>query len=150
MPGVFSTEGGLSTIVSGSPFQDPSGVTVAADGRVFVADTQEGANVARVYLVDNGTPSLFASGLTVGYPVGLALTADDSQLLVSGVDPATNTSLVYIVDVATQAVTTFTDVVSANDDSGGLHRAKTTDTFAWVGVSGSAMGSGTIYRITVD
>jgi hypothetical protein len=149
VPGLFATDG--TTIVSGSPFIDPSGVAIAADDRIFVADTQEGGGTGRVFIVDaNGTPSMLVENLTVGYPMGLALTADDSTLFVSGINPDDSTSQIVIVDVASGTTTVFGDVVGANDDSAGLHRAKDLDVFAWAGISGGAMGTGTIYRITLQ
>ncbi len=152
VPGVFEVgAGAVSALVSGSPFVDPSGIAIAADGRIFVADTSEGEGVSRVFLVDvNDEVSIFLDNLTVGYPVGLALSADDSTLYVSLVDPTDTTSAVGIVDVATQSLTLFNDGIGMNDDSGGLHRAKNTNTFAWAGPTAGATKSGTIYTITVN
>jgi hypothetical protein len=150
VPGVF--EGGGTTVLSGSPFVDPSGIAVATDGRIFVGDTSEGEGLSRVLLIGtNDEVTVFIDNLTVGYPVGVALSEDESQLFVSVIDATMNTSSLAIVDVATQDVTLFADGgIGTNDDSAGLHRAKLTNTFAWASPTAGAEGTGTIYTITLN
>jgi hypothetical protein len=153
VPGVFEVGGSsVSTVLSGSPFVDPSGITIATDGRLFIGDTSEGEGLSRILLVDtNDEITVFVDNLTVGYPVGVALSEDESQLFVSVIDATTNTSSLAIVDVATQNVTLFDEGgIGSNDDSAGLHRAKLVDVFAWASPTAGPSGSGTIYTITLN
>lgn len=146
--GVFDSTG--STIFKGAPLMDPSGIAIAADDKIYVTDTQDSGNTARVFVIDGGVATMLVENLTVGYPAGAALTTGGDRLFVSGVDPTTHTAVVYDIDIASKAVTPITTGVSANDDSGGLHRALNTNTFAWAGINGGPMGTGTIYRITLQ
>jgi DNA-binding beta-propeller fold protein YncE len=47
VPGVFEVgASSVSTVLSGSPFVDPSGIAIATDGRLFVGDTSEGEGLS--------------------------------------------------------------------------------------------------------
>lgn len=146
VPGVFSLSG--TTLIAGPPFIDPSGVTADSLGRLYVADTQGGAGEAKIFVVDDDDVTILVDGLTVGHPAGLALSADSSTLLVSGIDTTTHAATLFVVDVSSGDVTTFATDISDNDDIGGIHRAQDTDTFALVGVSSG--NGGAIYRVIID
>ncbi len=147
-PGVFSisAEGGqFSVLAKGEPFRDPGGVALAANGTVYVTDTDAGAgrlaNV--VQLVPGDTPVVLASGIEVGFPAGVALTGDDQTVIVSAYDRAADTDAVFFIDIASQAITPFTSGINTFTESGGLHRAKNAEVFSWC--DSSANGTGTIF-----
>lgn len=116
------------------------GVALMADGTAWVTDARG--------MVYHGSPAkapeTVVADTIVGDPAGLALTHDESTVLVSSVSAA-GTSQVLIIDVAAKTTSVFDDVIHANSGSGGVHRARDRDTFAWCGVRGSQ--DGTVYRI---
>lgn len=154
--GVFkmpATGGNPTTVAAGAPFIDPSGVTAAANGDVYVADLlPAGTQQAIIYKIASGqsTPVAFVSNLAVGYPVGLALDKNDTKLFISALDPATRTDLLIIVDLANNQQSFYVgDAVTdlrKFEESAGLHRARTTNTFAWA--DSKAGTSGTVFKIT--
>jgi DNA-binding beta-propeller fold protein YncE len=154
----MSTSGGTPTnLVDGdSPLLDPSGVAVTKDGAsVFVGDTRSGlGGKAAVYLVKGGTAEEFLGSLDVGYPLGLALSHDESTLFVSALSPETQTDLVLVVDIASKEISEYTGDASdpAKDfsqfeESAGLHRAKDVDVFAWA--DSKAGTNGTVFVLTM-
>ncbi len=150
-PGVFRLEvgGSVTTVYAGSPLVDPSGIALFADGRVLVADTRlfdenDVGSEAGVVLLDDGTASVFVTGFETGYPAGIALTVDESTLIISG-EGADDRDKVYIVDVATRSASVVEAEFSSQElSSGGLKRDRTTNRFIWA--SGSYNG-GTVYTI---
>jgi sugar lactone lactonase YvrE len=155
-PGVFkiSADGGaLTQVSSGGILEGPSGIAITKAGEVYVADalTEENGS-ATVYLLDAaGMPGAFVKDLAVGYPVGLALTADDAQLLVSGLDPISGTDAVFIYDVtdpATVDLLVFPAEIAGDTfyESAGLHRAKSGNVFAWA--DSKANKTGTVYVVS--
>jgi sugar lactone lactonase YvrE len=155
-PNVFKIASAGGTAMALAPadaLSDPSGIAIAQNGDVYVADST-GANtrLASVLLVKGGTATAIASDLPVGYPVGIALTMDDSALFVSGLDPATLTDVVYRIDIATKAQSRFTGSgsidISKFEESAGLHRAKNANVFAWA--DSRANTAGTVYLVTIQ
>jgi DNA-binding beta-propeller fold protein YncE len=149
--GVFkipATGGTISMVAEGSPFNDPSGIAIASDGTIYVADTISSlSHAANIFKVSGGTAMPFLNDLRVGYPCGLALTADDKTLLISALDPAKATDIVLQVDVAT--MTQMPDVpaaIAGNYEAAGIHRAKGTNVFAWADSSAGPMG-GRVFTI---
>jgi hypothetical protein len=155
-PGVFELAGDAVTAVYvGAPLVDPSGIAVFGDGRIAVADTSfsdgEGSSIGSrgaVVLLDDGEASLFVSGFETGYPAGLALTKDDSILIVSGQGPDSS-NLVFIFDTADteKEPTIETGFASQMWSSGGLHRAHGENRFAWCD---RAAEGGTVYAIEAN
>jgi sugar lactone lactonase YvrE len=143
--GVFKipASGGASTAVTatGVTFVDPSGIAIASDGTVYVADTTASASrTANIVKIDkNGTATTLLSNLQVGYPCGVAVSKDDKTLLISALDSAKGTDVLLQVDIATamqgmsisMGIDTFTE-------SAGLHRAKGSDMYAWADSSAGA------------
>jgi DNA-binding beta-propeller fold protein YncE len=137
--------GGVETVASGEDFRDPAGVAVARDGTVYVLDTVGGtyANDASTILVidtDNKVSTLL-NNIRVNYPAGIALSEDESALLVSsvlerGANPVPH-AVVQRVDIASREVTKFPKNDETNDtfvslfEPGGMHRAKAADVYAW-------------------
>jgi hypothetical protein len=156
-PGVFALHGdAVTTVFSGAPLVDPSGIAVFADGRVLVADTRlfDGSvdaqaldGEAGVVLLERGAARVFATGFATGFPAGIALTLDESTLIISGQGPD-RSDTVYLVNVAhpEQAPTPVTAAFSAyQDSSAGLKRAHGENTFIWASLSADG---GTVFKIT--
>ncbi|MGC4092829.1 MAG: hypothetical protein QM756_34085 [Polyangiaceae bacterium] len=92
--GVFSLAAGAATpLFVGAPLVDPSGIAVQRDGSVLVADTRAFdadpalSNEASIVRIAGGRATTLASGFATGYPAGIALTRDESTLIVSGEGP---------------------------------------------------------------
>jgi DNA-binding beta-propeller fold protein YncE len=145
-PGVFKipvTGGAVTVVAKGAPFVDPSGIAIAADGTLYVADTiaaaSQLANIIKV--APGGAATPFLSDLKVGYPCGVALSGDDGTLLVSALDPAKGTDVLLQIDIGTAMPH---DPVSSGIDtfyeSAGLHRAKAKNVFAWADSSAGPNG----------
>jgi sugar lactone lactonase YvrE len=144
--GVFTTApggGGVSVVASGAPFVEPGGVAVSKEGRAFVADTLASDGYSALIEVNNGQATRFVDGIGVGFPAGVTLTHDESTVIISGLDPASRTDVVYMVNVETREVSRFTDTVSAFHEPAGLHRAHDANVFAWA--DSRANDTGTVY-----
>ena len=138
--------GALSDVAVGAPFADPSGVTISSKGVAYVADT--GATSAALIKVENGTATVVTTNVPVGFPAGVALTKEETTVMISGFDPATGHDTVFAIDVGNPADTSnrFDDVINQFTESAGLHRAKGSNTFAWA--DSQAGGTGTVYVLT--
>jgi hypothetical protein len=144
--GVFSVDPAGGTVVAlatGSPFGEPGGVTVTSSGDAFVADALSANGTSAVIRVSGGTASVFVDRIGVGFPAGITALHDDSTLVVSGLDPATQSDIVYFVDVAAGKLSALTDTVGAFHTPAGLHRAHDADVFAWA--DSRANDTGTVY-----
>jgi hypothetical protein len=155
-PGVFVLSAGtVEPLFVGAPLVDPSGIAVFADGRVLVADTrlfdgQAGADSvgseAGIVSIEDGKAAIFATGFATGFPAGIALTLDESTLIISGQGPD-RSDTVYLFGTADPAAPPLvvTDVFSQwQDSSGGLKRAHGSNTFIWASL---AANGGTVFRI---
>ena len=123
-----------TSILRGSPLAVADGVAVSANGKVYVAGRNGNGDGSQIVLeVDQRGHRSLVRSIRLGSPAGLALTADESALLVSSV-AADGTSQVLFVDLATGSTSVFNDVIGANRGSGGLHRAHQANFFAWCGI----------------
>ena len=86
-----------------------------------------------------GLPTFF------GDPAGIALTLDESLLLVSALETNRDSSMVLVIDLATLRLGVVNQVIGANIGSGGLHRAQGRNLLAWCGVT--VGGGGIVYRV---
>jgi DNA-binding beta-propeller fold protein YncE len=156
-PGLYALKGtAVSTVVSGNPFVQPSGIAVLKSGQILVADASLGDNASLnlfsrsgIVSVQNGKATVFASGFTTGYPAGIALTSDETKLIVSA-EAADHTDAVYVLSVAnpTAAPQIIQDQIGQYSDSAaGLKRAHDIDSFAWSSLT--AGGGGSVFGITV-
>jgi sugar lactone lactonase YvrE len=150
-PGVFTMPiagGPVTTLASGAPLQEPSGIAIAPSGTVYVVDSASVTSThASVYQIPaSGAPSVFVDNIAVGYPAGIVLNQAGSLLLVSALDTAKGTDAVLVVDVASSSVTEFTTGIDQFVEPAGLHRAKTADIFAWA--DSAANNTGTVYVIS--
>jgi hypothetical protein len=144
-PGVFevSADGGtVITLAEGAPFTSPDSVVVTAEGVAYVTDQGSGPGEGQVFRVSGGTVTAVLNHLHLGSPAGVTLANNDATLLVSSIDPATNSDQVLFLDLATGKTAAATKVIGANkNSSGGLHRARGAPFAAW------ADTRGTVYRI---
>lgn len=146
-PGVFrlALAGGDAERLAGFPADALlDGVAMTADGSLFVADGR-----GKVWHAAAGAaPTEVLAGVRVGDPAGVALTLDESTLLVSSLSAA-GTSQVILLDTAAFTTTVFSDVIGENVGSGGVHRALDENQFAWSGVTKPrpGEGSGVVYDI---
>lgn len=159
--GVYSipASGGSATaIVTGAPFVSPSGIAVAANGDIYVADAVTLGNTATIYKIAKGanTATELFTGIAVGYPAGIALDAKDATLVISGLSQATLTDVVVLLDLTSMATTLYTGDaavdISKFEESAGLHRAKNVNTFAWADTKGkhdpNQAAAGTVFAIS--
>jgi hypothetical protein len=153
--GLFTISGdAVTAVLVGAPFVEPSGIAVLKSGDVLVSDALLGDNHdlnlhsrSGVVAVKGGAGSVFASGFATGYPAGIALTTDDSALIVSAEAPD-RSDAVYVISVANPSAnpTVVHDKISAYSDSAaGLKRMHGSNTFAWASLT--ANGGGTIYTV---
>jgi DNA-binding beta-propeller fold protein YncE len=146
LPAVFaiSTAGGMPTVIAvGGILRDPSGIVVAKNGDVYVADTlgDEG-NTAQILVIPaGGMPSVLVSELRVGYPAGVALTMEEQTLYVSAFSPTTLTDRLAVINIAAKTSTeAFATEIGGFTESAGLHRAKNSEVFAWADSSAGPKG----------
>ncbi len=149
--GVFkmaASGGNPAAVAAGSPFIDPSGVTVANNGDVYVADLlPASAQQAVIYKIAAGqnTPTAFVPNVAVGYPVGLTLNKDNTKLFISALDPSTRRDAVIVVDLATNNQMFYTGNgtidFTAFEEPAGLHRAKDADIFGWADSKAGTLGT---------
>jgi sugar lactone lactonase YvrE len=148
---VAATGGASTALTTPGALADPSGVAVTSTGDVYVADTRSsGRRDATIVLVKEGATSEVLSDVPVGYPVGIALSKDETTLMVSGLDRTTSTDIVYVVNLASRDVSTFSGATNVSitqfEEPAGLHRAKKANVFAWA--DSRANAGGTVYTIT--
>ncbi len=149
VPGVFKVAaagGTVATVAMGAPFVDPSGITIASDGTMYVADTTAvgapgGATASIIKIDTTGNATSFLSGLAVGYPAGIALSLDGKTMLLSSLDATKYTDQLAQITVATAALgTPITMNINTFTEAAGMHRAKTVNVFAWADSSAGAQG----------
>jgi hypothetical protein len=148
LPGVFQTSvsGGLSTLQK-TGLIDPSGVTVASTGEVYVLDAESaGSSTRRIVKLTGGGVTQLVGGLRVGYPAGIALAQDGNHLLVASSDPATGKARLERFDLSgTSSGAPATTAIGGFDEPAGLHRAAQADTYAYV--DSGADSSGTVFDV---
>lgn len=126
--------GERTSLLRGSPLAVADGVAVASSGEVYVAGRSGNSDQTDVVLkVDGGKHQRLVGDVRLGSPAGMALTPDESLLLISSLADD-GTSQVLIVDLATHSLSTFNDVIGTNHGSGGLHRAHGANFYAWSGL----------------
>ncbi|MEY2516439.1 MAG: hypothetical protein QOJ89_3797 [bacterium] len=130
-----------TVLVKGAPLRAPDGVAISKTGAIYVTD--HGAGGGRVLRVDGDVVTRIAGGVRLGHPAGIALTLDESMILVSSLNRATNTAQVLIVDSATGATSVFDEVIGTNHSAGGLHRARAAVPMGWADVQ----RPGRVYRV---
>lgn len=140
--------GNVTAIKTGAPFTDPSGVAVAKSGEVYVLDSggimSEAGGASVIKVTADGNASVIMSGISIGHPGGIALSADDKTLFVSGLDSGKGTDVVFKVTLDGMKVEdAFVSTIGEFYESAGLHRARQTNVFAWA--DSRANKTGTVY-----
>jgi len=131
-----------TVLLAGASLRAPDGVAVSKTGAIYVTD-HSGANGGRALRIDATGVTTVADHILLGHPGGIALTLDESKLLISSLKRGAGTAQVLIVDTAIGATSTFDDVISANHHAGGLHRARAAVPFGWADVQ----RPGRVYRV---
>jgi sugar lactone lactonase YvrE len=133
-----------TVLARGLPLRRPQAVAIARSGAIYVSDRGSGADGHGLVLkIFHGRVTQVASAIRLGEPAGIALTRDQSKLLVSSLDPAAGTAQVLLVSTTTHATSTFDDVIGMNTAAGGLHRGLDAKVMAWADTS----RSGRVYRV---
>ena len=97
--------------------------------------SDHGPNGGRVLRIDGKRVTIVADGLRLGHPGGVALTFDESALLVSSLGRGTGTAQVLMIDLASGESRTFGGGLGSRRHAGGLHRARAGTLLAWAGAS---------------
>ena len=137
VPAVYklAAEGGTpEVVIMGAPLVKPNGVSVTTGGSIFVADKAAGKMLpGQAFEVSNGQATTFGPEVEPGSPTGIAASLDGFIVLTSALDPTAGTSQVEIVTVKNGHSSVYNDVIKTNTVSGGLHRARFKDVYAWAG-----------------
>lgn len=135
----------LRIVAQGAPLVAPDGIAVTRTGIVYVADrASAGYGRGNVFRLNGRSIRPITSAVQMGNPAGIALTLDDSTLLVSS-HQRNGYDQVLVVDLRTLRTQVFTDVVGENLDAGGLHRAHDRDIYSWI--DSTSGGQGTVYLV---
>lgn len=123
-----------TTLVMGAPLVDPSALTVASDGTVYVTDARGAGPASGTVLrvpSAGGTPTVIYRRARMGSPAGIALSRDERSLLVAMSDPETGPGLAIWLAVdgtSPRALSTFGGATGLMSPVG-LHRARSADVF---------------------
>jgi len=149
--GVFKLPavGGVPTIVAkGTPLVEPDGVTVTRAGVVYVTDRSTGgAGVGSVFKISGATVTPIVARVRTGNPAGVALTLDESILLVSALQTDRDSDQVLLVDLASLQTGSLTKVIDQNQHAGGVHRARNRNVFSWADLTAGPGGHGRVFVI---
>ena len=99
-----------------------------------------------MYKIASGNISRIVETIRAGSPVGIALSLNESRLLVSTLQPTRTRAQVLVVDLATLETSPMTAGIGQNIGAGGIHRAKLSEVYAWAGIS-KTPPHGPIYKI---
>jgi hypothetical protein len=149
LPGVFKLDTKTNEVLEVSKsdlFVDPSGIVVADNGDVFVADTQTGGRLANVIQIPKEKEAMaLIPNIKLGYPAGISISKDQQILIVSALDPVTSKDTVIRWDLKEGSMSTFNSGIDQFEESAGLHRAKDVESYVWA--DSRANGGGTVYVI---
>jgi sugar lactone lactonase YvrE len=128
-----------TVLAKGSPLVAPDGVVVSKTGTLYVSDRSASGNgLGTVFKVVGGTVTPLLSQLHLGDPAGIALSPDQSLLLISAMQASTLHDQVLLLNLSTLATGSITKVVGANiNDAGGLHASPgNPNILAWANKTG--------------
>lgn len=148
--------GALTVIEKGGQLVEPIGIAVNRNGVIYIADqAAAGSGLGTLFQfnpqADHARSShaeILADRVRMGSPAGIALTLDESLLLVSSLDRVAGTSQVLVINTTTLAQGIVNKVIGVNHASGGLHRAHNKQEMAWCGVTAGTGGQGAVFRVT--
>lgn len=150
-PALYTIAAGAPTILlQGAPLVAPSGVVAAQDGSIYILDRLASGNgLGSVLRIRDGVAETIAPNVRTGAQLaGLALTMDETTLLVSSLDSQAGTAQVLAIDLATLQTSIINDVIGENTSAGGLHRAHSDNVFAWVDSGGGGdQPKGRLYNV---
>jgi sugar lactone lactonase YvrE len=111
-----------TVLVEGPPLVAPDGVVVAHTGSIYLSDrAAAGGGLGSVYKIDGSKITLIVKQVRTGNPAGIALTDDESILLVSALRLNSPSDLVLLVNLRTGQTGSITEVIAQNHSGGGLH-----------------------------
>jgi hypothetical protein len=128
-----------AVLAKGGPLRDPDGVAIAVTGLIYVSDHAGGGRVLRI---KEGQVKTIATRVRLGDVGGIALSLEESRLMISSVRRATGRTRLRILDLASGRMPSFDDGVAGNRSAGGLHRARAGRAMAWAATA----RSGKVYR----
>jgi hypothetical protein len=92
------------------------------------------------------TTSVLLPDLRVGYPAGIALSKDETVLLISALDRTAGTDAVIRLVLSGTAMPEYVSMgIAAFTESAGLKRARNVDTYIWA--DSAANNGGTVFVI---
>ena len=152
LPAVFklpAAGGSAPAIVAkGAPLVEPDGVTVTKAGVVYVTDrAAAGGNAGSVFKIEGKTVTTMVNRVRTGNPAGVALSLDESVLLVSALQPDRDSDQVVLVDLKGLQTGSLTKVIEQNQKAGGVHRARNRNVFSWADSTAGRSGGGRIFVI---
>ena len=129
-----------TVVAQGSPLVAPDGVVVTRSGIVYVSDrSASGGGIGKVFKIDGSVVTALVAQVRTGNPAGIALTQDESILLVSALQLNSLSDQLLLVDLHTGQTGSVTKVVSQNqNDAGGLHACPCSEQQASLGGAKSA------------
>lgn len=137
-PAIFKLDpaqsGAPERLLVGAPLAAPSGVTAGQDGTVYVVDLAAGgAGFGALFRVRAGSAEKIADHLrTNPWLAGVALTLDESVLLVSNLHTEKGTAQVLAVALGSGDLFLIDKGIGGNTNAGGLHRALDVNQFSWI------------------
>jgi sugar lactone lactonase YvrE len=113
---------GLRMVVKGAPLVAPDGIVVTRSGVIYVSDRAAASGgLGSVFKIDGSKVTVIVDRVRTGNPAGIALTRDESILLVSALQPTSPSAQLLLVDLSTGHTGSVTKVIAQNRDAGGLH-----------------------------
>ncbi len=125
-----------TTLIMGSPMVHPTGIAVANDGTIYIADAQGfSATLGTIWRVPatGGAPVAVYRRAMMATPTGIALSRDERRLLLSARDPETGPGYLLWVGVdgsSPQSPAIFGPTMSPLREPVGLRRARNADVYA--------------------
>jgi DNA-binding beta-propeller fold protein YncE len=144
VPAAGSTQ--PTIVAKGTPLVEPDGLAVTHNGIVYVSDhSAAGGGFGRIFRIDAGATTTVVERVRVGTPAGVALTFNETVLLVSALQPDRDSDQVVLVNLSNLQTGSVTKGIAENQKAGGVHRALNSNVFSWADLTSG--GSGRVYRI---